>query len=235
MKKLIFILWVIAVQAASAQAPDPYFNDKMAIREGQSRMKSAAFVESPDNASYDLVYQKLDLKVDPAVRYISGSVTSQVKILKENIGELYFDLSSVLTVDSVFFDGGKISYQHTGDKIILTLPLPVQNTSYHLSTVFYHGIPPETGFGSFTVSKHNDTPILWTLSEPYGSRDWWPCKESLSDKIDSIDVYITCPSQYKGASNGRLYSDQVSGTKRTDHWKSHYPIATYLVGIAVTN
>ena len=48
-------------------------------------------------------------------------------------------------------------------------------------------------------------------------------------------MYITCPSQYKGASNGKLISDLVSGTKRTAHWKHRYPIATYLVAIAVTN
>ena len=235
MKEFLFIFLVIALQVAYAQAPDPDFNDKMAISEGQSHTKSAAFIVAPDNPSYDLVHQRLSLEVDPAVNSIAGSVVSQVKFLKENITELYFDLSSALTVDSVFFDFNKISWQHTGDKIILTLPFPVQNNSYHLASVFYHGTPPANGFGSFMVATHNNVPGLWTLSEPYGARDWWPCKESLSDKIDSIDVYITCPSQYRAASNGRLYSDQVTGTKRTAHWKHHYPIATYLVAIAVTN
>lgn len=235
MKKLIFILLIIAVKAAIGQAPDPDFTDKMAFSEGRSRMKSASFIEAAENASYDLVYQKLDLQLDPAVRYISGSVTSQVKILKDNIGTLYFDLSSALVVDSIHFDSGKIEYQHTNDKIIIPVSSSVQNNSFHLVTVFYHGIPPETGFGSFVASTHAGSPILWTLSEPYGARDWWPCKESLSDKIDSIDVYITCPNQYKGASNGKLMSDQVTGNKRTAHWKSRYPIATYLVGVAVTN
>ena len=235
MKKLIFLFFVIAVQVASGQAPDPDFNDKMAFGEGKSHMKSAAFVEAADNASYDLVYQQLNLEVDPAVSYISGSVISEVKFLKENISELYFDLSSALTVDSIHFDASKIYYQHSGDKIILTLPSPFQNQSLHQVRVFYHGAPPETGFGSFIVSSHNGVAGLWTLSEPYGARDWWPCKESLSDKIDSIDVFITCPSQYKGASNGKLISDQVSGEKRTAHWQHRYPIATYLVAIAVTN
>ena len=235
MKKLLLIFFVIAVKVSLAQTPDPDFIDKIALGEGQSRLKSTAFVESADYAYYDLIHQKLDLVLDPTVRYISGSVTSQVKILKENIGELSFDLASVMVVDSINFDFKKINYQHSSDKIILTIPSSVQNISVHLVTVFYHGIPPETGFGSFTVSTHNGAPVLWTLSEPYGASDWWPCKQSLSDKIDSIDVYITCPSQYKGASNGKLISDQVSGTKRTAHWKSHYPIATYLIGIAVTN
>ena len=235
MKKLLLLFWAMASQVASAQAPDPYFIDKMTISEGQSHKKSAIFIEAPDNASYDLIYQQLNLEVDPAVSYITGSVISKVKLLKENISELYFDLSSALIIDSIHLDQGKINFQHTGDKIILTLPSPGQNNSTHQVEVFYHGAPPQTGFGSFMVSTHNDVPGLWTLSEPYGAKDWWPCKESLSDKIDSMDVYLTCPSQYKGASNGKLISDQVTGLKRTAHWQHRYPIATYLVAIAVTN
>ena len=235
MKKFIFLFFVLLAQVASAQAPDPDFNDKMALGEGRAYFKSATFVEAADNASYDLVYQRLNLEVDPAVNYIAGSVISEVKILKDNIAELHFDLSSTLVVDSIHFDGGKIYYQHSNDKIILTLPSPILNQSFHQVAVFYHGAPPETGFGSFIISTHEGVPGLWTLSEPYGARDWWPCKESLSDKIDSIDVFITCFSQYKGASNGKLISDEILGDKRTAHWQHRYPIATYLVAIAVTN
>jgi len=87
----------------------------------------------------------------------------------------------------------------------------------------------------FVVSTHNSVPVMWTLSEPYGARDWWPCKESLSDKIDSMDFYITNPPQYRAACNGKLISDDTVNNKRTAHWQHRYPIATYLVGIAVTN
>ncbi|HEY3373068.1 MAG TPA: M1 family aminopeptidase [Prolixibacteraceae bacterium] len=235
MKKFIFLFWILAVQMSMAQAPDPDFIDKMAFDEGQSYLKSAAFVEAPDHASYDLVYQQLNLEVDPAVNYIAGSVVSKVKFLKGSMSELYFDLSDALDIDSVFYDQATISFQHKGNQIILTLPSPGLKDSFHMLVVYYHGSPPKTGFGSFMVSTHDNVSGMWTLSEPYGARDWWPCKESLSDKIDSIDVYVTCPSQYKAASNGKLMSDQVSGTKRTAHWQHRYPIATYLVAIAVTN
>jgi aminopeptidase N len=235
MKKFVFLILILAFHYTRAQPPDPDFTDKMAFSEGQSHLKSAAFIESADYASYDLVYQRLNFEVDPAVNYISGSVFSEVKFLKENIIEIHFDLASVMMVDSVKFDQHVIGFQHTSDKIALTLPAAIQKNSLHQVEVFYHGSPPPTGFGSFTVSKHNNIPVLWTLSEPYGARDWWPCKESLADKIDSLDVYITCPNQYKAASNGKLISDQISGTKRTAYWKHRYPIATYLVAIAVTN
>ena len=78
---------------------------------------------------------------------------------------------------------------------------------------------------------------MWSLSEPYGSRDWWPCKNGLDDKADSIDVFITNPIAYKAASNGILQSETPvsGGTKLLTHWKHRYPIATYLICFAVTN
>lgn len=61
------------------------------------------------------------------------------------------------------------------------------------------------------------------------ARDWWPCKNGLDDKADSIDVFITAPAQYKAASNGLWQSETVvaGGTKKITHWKHRYPIATY--------
>jgi len=235
MKKLLLPALLFAFHYAQAQAPDPAFNDKMAFSEGRAYQKSAAFIESDDNASFDLIYQRLNFTVDPAVNQITGSVFSSVKFLKDNAGLLRFDLTDSLTVDSIRSNQKKLTFQHSNNKIILNLPIPVLKNNNFQVEIFYHGAPPQTGFGSFTISKHSNEPILWTLSEPYGAKDWWPCKESLSDKIDSLDVYITCPIQYKAASNGKLISDLISGENRTAHWKHRFPIATYLVAIAVTD
>ena len=38
--------------------------------------------------------------------------------------------------------------------------------------------------------SHNNIDHIWTLSEPYGARDWWPCKDDPSDKADSVDIKI---------------------------------------------
>jgi len=104
-------------------------------------------------------------------------------------------------------------------------------------SIFYRGVPPNSGFGSFETTTHADTPVLWTLSEPYGSRDWWPCKNGLDDKADSVDILITAPSQYRAAANGLLQGETLvaGGTKKTTYWKHRYPIASYLVCFAVTN
>ena len=235
MKKLLYLVLIASANSVLAQAPDPDFNDKAAFAEAKSWLKTATFTESENYASFDLIYQSLHFTVDPAANYISGLVFSNVKFLKDGNTKVQFDLTDSLTVDSVKCNSELTTFTHSSNKIDIALLMPMGINSISPIEVFYHGSPPQSGFGSFIVSKHGDEHILWTLSEPYGARDWWPCKESLQDKIDSIDVFITCPSRYKAASNGKLISDLVSGTNKTAHWKHRYPIATYLVGIAVTN
>jgi len=235
MKKLIFLILVLAFQFVWAQAPDPDFNDKAAFNDSRIYQKSAVFTESADYAYTDVIYQRLNFTVDPAVNYISGSVFSSVKFLKDNISQIQFDLTDGMTVDSVQYNQKKITFQHSANRINITLPSIAGKNTIGSFEIFYHGAPLQNGMGSFVSSTHNTVPIIWTLSEPYGSKDWWPCKESLSDKIDSIDVYITCPQQYRAASNGKLIEDKVVGQNRMAHWSHRFPIATYLVGIAVTN
>jgi aminopeptidase N len=57
----------------------------------------------------------------------------------------------------------------------------------------------------------------------------------LNDKIDSIDIIVRTPAMYKVASNGILVSETVLGTDKISYWKSRYPIASYLVAIAVSD
>ncbi|MFH2056287.1 MAG: M1 family aminopeptidase, partial [bacterium] len=67
---------------------------------------------------------------------------------------------------------------------------------------------------------------------PWGSRYWWPCKDTPADKPDSVDVYVEYPSGYRLMSLGKLMSDtDIGGGRRAVHWKHMYPVATYLIAI----
>ena len=71
--------------------------------------------------------------------------------------------------------------------------------------------------------------MISTLSEPYGARDWWPCKATLLDKADSVDISVKVPNEFVVASNGLLVGEEVDGEWKTYHWEERYPIATYLI------
>jgi len=183
--------------------------------------------------NFDVNYYRCIWNVDPAVRFISGSVTSHFRITAPT-NNIVFDFTNALPVDSVRFRGSKISFtQAPNNALTLNFPLTLTTGQRDSVSIFYKGVPPNGG--AFTQSFHASTNILWTLSEPYGARTWWPCKDNLKDKADSIDILLTCPQAYVSSSNGLPETDIVSGGQRTIFWKHRYPIASYLVAFSITN
>jgi aminopeptidase N len=186
--------------------------------------------------NYDLKYHRFYWFIDPAQRYISGSVTSYFTATSEQMNSIQFELSNALTIDSVIYAGSKTTISHPDSIVNITLNPPVLHGQLDSVTLFYHGVPPSTGFGSFENYVHNGAPSMWTLSEPYGASDWWPSKNDLTDKIDSIDVFVVMPNGNHVASNGILVSEEPYDANSTiAHWKHRYPIASYLIAVAVTN
>ncbi len=204
----------------------------------ESEMKSAsslmAFVANPNTANYDVTYHKLEFTVDPAVYFISGKVTTTFTALA-NMNTVTFDLTNDLAVSSVKKDGVNLAFsQASANELVITLPSTLASGSSATVEINYSG-PPDFGEQAFITSQHNGTPVLWTLSEPFGAKDWWPCKQDLNDKVNSIDVYITAPSQYTSVSNGLEQSQTVVGPQKITHFHHGYPIPAYLIAIAVTN
>lgn len=205
----------------------------------ESEMKSASRLMNlqvnANTSNYDLIYSKLEFTVNPNVYNIAGKVTHTFKALS-NMSSITFDLTNELTVSSVKRGATTLSFtQNSNDELVINLGMTVTNGNTSTVEINYSGAPA-SGENAFTKSTHNGSPIIWTLSEPFGARDWWPCKQDLNDKIESIDVYLTAPSQYVSVSNGvQMGSPVTSGANKITHFKHNYPIPAYLVAIAVTN
>jgi aminopeptidase N len=240
LKRFLFIHCAIfgAIFASNAQSDDLFYKDlhEVADAERRNHTNMLDFRSSPFTDNYDLKYHRLEWTIDPAVLYISGAVTSYFEAKTAGFQEINFDLVKELTVSEVLHQGQPLTFiHHDDDRLQIFLPAALSAGQLDSVTVIYAGAPPQTGFGSFNKATHAGVPILWTLSEPYGARDWWPCKQDLSDKIDSIDVLVRTPAAYRVASNGLLDSETEVGTDKIYHWKHRYPIPTYLIAIAVTN
>jgi aminopeptidase N len=194
--------------------------------------KTAKRTESSNN--FDVKYYRCKWQTDPAKRFIKGEISSSF-IISADAENIVYDLSDSLVVDSVKEGNGLLSFSQQDNTLKIDFNNLKPKGTFDSLTVFYQGVPPNSGFGSFVNSVHDNVPVMWTLSEPYGSRDWWPCKNGLDDKADSIDVYITAPAQYAAVSNGLRESEIIDGPNKITHWKHRYPIASYLVCMAVTN
>lgn len=218
-----------------AQEPDPFFIDKIAGQESKYFEIKSEFTESASYSEYDLIYQRMNWEVNPEIYYIKGAVTSHFVSKSDSLSDIEFDLHAQLLVDSIIQNNQQLVYLREGNKISIGLNDTLSENEIDSLTIYYQGEPGDSGFGSFERGTHNGMPIIWTLSEPYGALEWWPCKQSLSDKIDSIDIIVTSPEEYRTASNGVLITETTKNGLRTMHWKHRYPIATYLVAIAITN
>ena len=213
-------------------------DDLNAIARGDRRAGRIELSRASGTATsaYSVPYYNCFWIIDPAVREITGRVTVYFIPKQAGFDSLVLDMYQTLLAGTVVYHGFPFStYYQASDQLVLKFSSPRAQNVLDSVTVYYNGVPPSDGFGTFETGTHNGAPILWTLSEPYGSSNWWPCKNGLTDKADSIDIYISTPSAYKTASNGILVSAEVAGTNTIYHWKHRYPIAAYLVGIAVTN
>lgn len=209
---------------------------KEQTRQSHACLQKQTAASDLSNDVFDLHYARLEWEVDPSVNYISGNVTYYFNPITSDFDTVTLDLSVLLTVDTVFYHGETTAFLQTDpDLLHIILPETVLPGNIDSVTIIYKGEPTQTGFGSFIREDHESAPILWTLSEPYGASDWWPCKDNLTDKISELDIIVTTPTGYRTASNGILISETETATHNISHWHHSYPIATYLVAIAVTN
>lgn len=242
LNKIVFSGLLLAglVFSVRGQNPDDAGYCKPYCSHHQSALSRYNFESTHTSRSltenYDIYYHRLEWNLNPNVLYISGTVTTYFKPSINGFDQICFDLSDSLTVTQVLYHGSPVTFDTPGNDILLIdLPVALNMPTTDSITVIYEGEPYATGLGSFKIGNHSGQPVAWTLSEPYGAREWWPCKQNLNDKIDSIDVIVTTPDSFSVASNGLLVNEYQSGTDKVFHWKHKYPIAAYLIAIASTN
>ncbi|MCB0600274.1 MAG: T9SS type A sorting domain-containing protein [Saprospiraceae bacterium] len=234
---LLLVSIVLATIPAFTQL-DPATDLQHAEMKSASRQQLIQTLETRETGSnFDIHYERMDWAIDPAVNFIQGTVTTYFTAL-DALDRLDFDFNSGLTIDSIVYHGLTQSDFVQLESQILEIGLPkvIASGQSDSISISYHGVPTGGGFGYWVQSNHQGTPIIWTLSEPYGASSWWPCKQDLSDKIDSMDILVTTPNAYRVASNGVLINEiPVSDSMTRHHWQTHYPIASYLVALGITD
>jgi aminopeptidase N len=189
-----------------------------------------------DYLDYDIKYHRLEWQVDPNYSYIKGKITTYFEVLENDFSEIQFDLAYNMIINGIGYHDENLNFTLENDVLKINLPASLSSGTLDSLFIDYEGAPTNAGFGSFAIGTHADGPALWTLSEPYGAKYWWPCKQDLNDKIDSIDIKVTTSSKYSVASNGLLKEILATNDSTNVYvWKHRYPIPAYLIAIAVTN
>jgi len=146
--------------------------------------------------------------------------------------------SAILSIDLNFYDNFEIKkillnevsteYENEGSR--LSIPFsPLYGKEFKIE-VQYKGTPKKVGLEGFVFGKRNGTSLVYNLSEPNYASSWFPCNDVPFDKT-SLDISISNDSGMVSVSNGVLIDVTTTGSRRTYHWRTEYPISTYLVAI----
>ena len=207
---------------------------RLAEAEAKSRLVAAALkaeaLKTANQELYDVHYYELDLNLSPSTSMLTGLVTVRAEVTGASISTMDLNLHTQMSVYGVTAGGSGTTYSRAGHVMTVDLDQTYTTGETVEVVVDYGGNPSGSHFG---WDSYGGQDMIWTLSEPFGAREWWPCKDLNSDKADSVDIRVTVPDHLTVASNGLLLSNVDNGSTRTFHWKTNYPIVTYLVSLAI--
>ncbi len=202
---------------------------------------------SGTGSNIDVKCHRMWLRVNPdSTLYIKGYVQTNFLTTQNNVNNISFDLNSVFTIDSVYYQGAKLpsgNIIRSGNTFNIVLNGTLSINTLDSVKIYYQGFPPPfpssypEGFKKITANGLN---YIMSVSESYEDRDWWPCKADMQDKIDSMEIKLNVPwafpaaaDTFWGIANGMLVDSTIAGNSRTFTYKTNYPIASYLVGVSV--
>ncbi|HEX8427870.1 M1 family aminopeptidase [Hymenobacter sp.] len=191
---------------------------------------------------YDVKYYKLDIALENNSRDVSGNVRMLARTLQQPLDSVAFELFPAYTIDSVVVNGRRSAGWHwIGSDVTAAIPQVVAANTLFTTVVYYRGTAPSgqsaaigNALSTRFVSNYGVN-VTWSLSEPFSAHEWWPCKQVLTDKADSLDVWVTTSNTNKVGSNGVLQRvTLLPNSKSRYEWKHRVkPIDYYLVSVAV--
>ena len=206
---------------------------------------------------YDVKYYKLDVAMENTSLNVSGSVWMRVRVGNQPLDSLAFELykspngsaASVpsLLIDSVVVNGRRsLGIRRAGPDATAALAVAAPANSLVDARIYYHGTAPSGNSAAIGNGLSNRSQVrlgsgqsfpfnvTWSLSEPFSAHEWFPCKQVLTDKADSSDVWVTTSMPNKVGSNGVLERTvSLPNNKVRYEWKSRHPIDYYLISVAV--
>ena len=189
----------------------------------------------------DVRYYGLNFDMDIPTTSMDKSFVVKFVAIDTTLETIELDYSTYngglgdINVNTVILDGDTIAFTHSND--ILSIPLletPVLDELMTMEIYSESGPASNSEDYGFNWDYELGERAIWTSSQPYNARDWWPSVDYPRDKADSVDIVVTIADYMTVASNGRLVSNTDNGDgSRTWHYHVGHPIATYLVSLSI--
>ena len=187
---------------------------------------------------YNVHFYALDVEMDNLSTDIGGTVEIHATA-NMALDSALFELFQTMTITQIRVNGTPVTFSRNLSAV--KAPVNASSGQSFIIAIDYNGTPPTAAtnpLGGAGMSNANSpswgNEVTWSLSQPFSAYEWWPCKQSLTDKADSSSVKITVPNPCKAGSNGLLENvvNLGNGTSRYE-WKNTHLIDYYLISVAV--
>ena len=189
--------------------------------------------------NYDVKVYDIRLRVDDTTETLFGRVKFVALATIDGVIEVQVDLLDNMPIDSIVSPAGVLAYTRADNMVTVTLDQTYNTDERFEFDIYYYGQPigGTSVFNGFAWHiKSSGEYSISSVSQPYGGRSWWPCKDRMDDKADTFHIAITADTRFYVASNGSLDSiAMVPGHVHTFYYTMPYPMASYLFAIAVSD
>src|SRR3972149_5725522 len=181
---------------------------------------------SSNQYKIDVWHYDLDLDLYPKEKMLKGIAEITGIILQPEIDRIDLNFYDNLTIKELTLNSLSARFENEGTR--LSVFIEGSRIDTFKLKVIYEGTPKRTGLSAFVFGEINGMSVVYNLNEPSYASAWFPCNDIPSDKV-LLDMRITNDSSQTSVSNGVLVSKELNRDRMTFHWKTYYPISSYLI------
>lgn len=194
-------------------------------------LKNVHLFSENEKPNLDVLHYSISVDLDVKKRIIEGKVIITCVVPKIK-NEIVINFYENMQINSLRLNEDSIFYKREKNNIIIDRP--ESNSDTIILMIDYRGTPQRVGLSSFVFGSINKQSLVFNLNQPNYASTWFPCNDDPSDKA-LLDIKITNDIENISVSNGILVDSFSVGNRKTFHWRSLYPISTYLIAIYSSN
>lgn len=183
---------------------------------------------SKNQYSIDVLHYDIYLKLDVNSKVIDGLTIIKLHSPVTDIDTIVLNFYDNMKISSLSLNNTRVDFNHSNNKIFV--PYKLINCDTVSILIKYHGTPKRVGLSGFVFGSINGNSLVYNINEPEYASSWFPCNDIPSDKA-MLDMRIENSKKFISASNGKLISENETDSTRIFHYKTFYPISTYLISV----
>ena len=214
--------------------PREKLNPETGYRPGYTRSDTLRGALRAERTCFDVYFYDLRVRIIPRGKRIEGNNKVYFRVMQPT-RRIQIDLFDIFEITAITWEGQTLSWHREFNAVFIDFPRQLSTGESQHITIAYRGKPvkaPDPPWDGGFVWQRDINRDLWlgVACEHLGASSWWPTKDHMTDKPDSMQITLEVPRGYQAVSNGNLLKKEAADS-RFDRfaWFVHYPINNYNV------